>query len=207
VQPYLIAANEVIDETIVSRSRFICYLAPCDSTGAAKAFLKKIQQLHPQANHHCYAFISAHPQDSQSYGFSDDGEPSGTAGKPMLAVLQGCDVGEICAVIVRYFGGTKLGTGGLQRAYGASVRQALTLLNTKTKIPMAQRTLACQYTQVNDVLHLLDKIDGQIIEQQFDTQVNLLINIPESTIKQFEQQLQTMSSGQLTLKLIENTQQ
>ncbi|GLX78507.1 YigZ family protein [Thalassotalea insulae] len=197
---YSIAANEVIDETVVTRSRFICYLAPCQSKEAAKLFLKQIQQLHPQASHHCYAFVCAHPLDSQSYGFSDDGEPSGTAGRPMLAVLQGSGIGEIIAVVVRYFGGTKLGTGGLQRAYGASVRQALVHLQTKTKIPMVEKTLACQYTQVNDVLHLIEKNGGQIIEQNFQTDVNLSLLIPADNIQQIKTQLQTLSSGQLALK-------
>ena len=131
---YLVADNYVIEEIIVNRSRFICYLAPCTSIDTCKVFVKNIQQQHPQASHHCYAYLSERAESSQFYGFADDGEPSGTAGRPMLSVLQGHGVGEVCAVVVRYFGGTKLGTGGLQRAYGASVRQALTLLTSKIKI-------------------------------------------------------------------------
>lgn len=165
-----------------------------------KTFLKKIQLLHPQANHHCYAFVSAHPKNSQCYGFSDDGEPSGTAGRPILSAIQGSNIGEVCAIVVRYFGGTKLGTGGLQRAYGASVRQALMFLKTKTKIPMVHKTLACQYTQMNDVLHLVEKFAGNIIEQQFLTDVNMTLALPIEQLQQFENQLQTMSSGQLVLQ-------
>ena len=86
---YNIAVSEVVDETLVTRSRFICYLRPCLSPQEAKVFVRELQQLHPQASHHCYAFVFGAPDDSQSYGFSDDGEPTGTAGKPMLAVLQG----------------------------------------------------------------------------------------------------------------------
>jgi len=199
---YPIAANEVIDETVVNRSRFICYLAPCSSNEAAKVFLKRIQQLHPQARHHCYAFISAQPKNSQYYGYSDDGEPSGTAGRPMLQVLQGSNIGEICAVVVRYFGGTKLGTGGLQRAYGGSVRQALLLIETKTKIPMVHKTLACQYTQVNDILRLLDSLDSQVVEQQYQEEVALTLAIPEEKLAKMAEQLQTLSSGKLVLKSI-----
>lgn len=199
-QTYQIAASEVIDETIINKSRFICYLSPCASNEAAKTFLKKIIELHPQARHHCYAFVSSHPKNSQCYGFSDDGEPSGTAGRPMLNVLQGSGIGEVCAVVVRYFGGIKLGTGGLQRAYGGSVRQALTLLKTKTKIPMVQKTLACQYTQVNDVLHLLNTIGGEVIEQCFQEDVALTLAIPEENLPLLKEQLQTLSSGQLILK-------
>jgi uncharacterized YigZ family protein len=199
---YQIAASEVIDETLVNKSRFICYLSPCSTNEAAKTFLKKVMQLHPQARHHCYAFVSSHPQNSQCYGFSDDGEPSGTAGRPMLQVLQGSDIGEICAVVVRYFGGIKLGTGGLQRAYGGSVRQALTLLKTKTKIPMVHKTLACQYTQVNDVLHLLSLIGGEVIGQCYQESVALTLAIPEESLPLLKEQLQTLSSGHLILKSV-----
>jgi uncharacterized YigZ family protein len=199
---YQIAASEVIDETMVNKSRFICYLSPCSSNEAAKTFLKSIMQLHPQARHHCYAFVSSHPNNSQCYGFSDDGEPSGTAGRPMLQVLQGSDIGEVCAVVVRYFGGIKLGTGGLQRAYGGSVRQALTILKTKTKIPMVQKTLACQYTQVNDVLHLLGLIGGEVVEQCYQEDVLLTLAIPEESLLLIEEQLQTLSSGQLILNSV-----
>ena len=199
-KPYLVAENTVIEEIIVNKSRFICYLSPCTSVEAFKLFLKEVQQLHPQASHHCYAYLSERAESSQHYGFSDDGEPSGTAGRPMLSVLQGNSVGEICAIVVRYFGGTKLGTGGLQRAYGASVRQALTLLTTKTKIPMVSRTLACQYTQMNDVLHVIEKSGGIVVNQNFSDSVELLIKLPEDNIEITEQQIQIISSGSITLR-------
>jgi uncharacterized YigZ family protein len=205
-KPYTIAAEEIIDETIVTRSRFICYLQPCTSSAQAKAFIKSLQALHPQANHHCYAFIAGRPNDSQLYGFSDDGEPSGTAGKPMLTMLMGSNVGEVCAVVVRYFGGTKLGPGGLQRAYGGSVKQALALLPTKLKIPMVRKTLACQYTQVNDVLYFIEQIGGEIIQQDYNENVVLTLAIPEQKIELFQQQLQTLSAGQLLLKSITKKQ-
>lgn len=204
--PYEIAADEVIDETIVTRSRFICYLKPCASAADAKAFIKSLQVLHPQANHHCYAFIAGRPENSQLYGFSDDGEPSGTAGKPMLTMLMGSKVGELCAVVVRYFGGTKLGPGGLQRAYGGSVKQALALLPTKIKIPMVRKTLACQYSQVNDVLYFIEQVGGEIIQQDYNETVVLTLALPDEKLALFQQQLQTLSAGQLTLESITKKQ-
>ncbi|SEL35443.1 uncharacterized protein, YigZ family [Colwellia chukchiensis] len=200
--PYNIAAGEVVDETIISRSRFICYLRPCSSSADAKAFIKSLQLKHPQANHHCYAFIAGRPENSQLYGFSDDGEPSGTAGKPMLTMLMGSELGEICAVVVRYFGGTKLGPGGLQRAYGGSVKQALALLPTKLKIPMVRKTLACQYNQINDVLYLLSQHGGEVIQQDYREDIVLNLALPAEKLDAFQQQLQTMSAGQLTLQSI-----
>lgn len=202
----MIAADEIIDETIVTRSRFICYLKPCTSAADAKAFIKSLQALHPQANHHCYAFIAGRPENSQLYGFSDDGEPSGTAGKPMLSMLIGSQIGELCAVVVRYFGGTKLGSGGLQRAYGGSVKQALAVLPTKLKIPMVRKTLACQYSQVNDVLYYIGQFGGEIIRQDYNENIVLTLALPDEKLEFFQLQLQTMSAGQLTLQPITKKQ-
>jgi uncharacterized YigZ family protein len=203
-KPYQIAINKVENETIVNRSRFICYLAPCVSIEEAKMIVKQCQLEHPQASHHCYAFSTKASDDSLGFGYSDDGEPSGTAGKPMLAVLQGGGIGQVCAVVVRYFGGTKLGTGGLQRAYGDSVRQALIFLQSKTKIAMAAKTLACQYNQVDDVMHIISQAQGEIIEQEYLQQVQLKLLIPQVKLSLVEQKLQTLSAGALTLKPSDN---
>ena len=199
-KPYKIAANNIVDETIVSRSRFICFISPCTSHEDAKEQLIKCRKLHPQASHHCYAFLTGKPDDSQGYGSSDDGEPSGTAGRPMLAVLQGSDIGELCAIVVRYFGGTKLGTGGLQRAYGGSVRQALLLVETNTKVPMVEKQLTCDYGQINDVMYFVEQAKGEIIQQDFAAQIELIIALPEEQLGKVKQQLQTLSAGLLNLR-------
>jgi uncharacterized YigZ family protein len=199
IKDYQIAVNKVEHETIVNRSRFICNLAPCTSIDEAKAQVKLLQRTHPQASHHCYAFLTKAANDGLGYGYSDDGEPSGTAGKPMLAVLQGGGTGQVCAVVVRYFGGTKLGTGGLQRAYADSVRQALVFLQAKTKIAMAAKTLACQYSQVDDVLHIISQAEGQVIEQEYLQQVQFSLLIPEAKLVLVAQKLQTLSAGKLVL--------
>jgi len=202
--PYQIAINKVEHENIVNRSRFICYLSPCLSIEEAKAQVKQRQLEHPQASHHCYAFLTKAADNSLGYGYSDDGEPSGTAGKPMLAVLKGGGVGQVCAIVVRYFGGTKLGTGGLQRAYGDSVRQALVFLQSKTKIAMAAKTLACQYSQVDDVLHIISQVEGQIIEQEYLQQVQFRLLLPQAKLALVEHKLQTLSAGELSLKSSDN---
>ena len=198
-QSFPIAINHVEDELIVNRSRFICYLRPCGDIAEAKAMLKELQKLHPQASHHCHAFLTKASDDSQGYGFSDDGEPSGTAGKPMLIALQGGGIGQVCAVVVRYFGGTKLGTGGLQRAYGGSVRQAIAFLQSKIKIAMVHKTLACQYSQVDDVLHLLRQVEGQVITQDYQQTVIFTLAIPSQKLALMQDKLHTLSSGQLQL--------
>ena len=199
-KPYKIAANSIVDETIVSRSRFICFISPCSSHENAKAQLNNCRKIHPQASHHCYAFLTGRPDDSQGYGSSDDGEPSGTAGRPMLSVLQGSDIGELCAIVVRYFGGTKLGTGGLQRAYGGSVRQALLVLGTSIKVPMVEKRLTCDYGQIKDVLYSIEQAKGEVIQQDFAAQIELLIALPEEQVTNVMQQLQTFSAGLLNLR-------
>ena len=198
-KPYQIAVNHVVRETLVNRSRFICYLAPCTSIEEAKVQVKQCQREHPQASHHCYAFLTESAQNSLGYGYCDDGEPSGTAGKPMLAVLKGGDIGQLCAVVVRYFGGTKLGTGGLQRAYADSVRQGLLLVKSTTKIAMAEKSLACQYKQVDDVLHIISQAKGQIIEQKYLQTVQFKLLLPQAELSVIEHKLQTLSAGELTL--------
>ncbi|MDU5840897.1 MAG: YigZ family protein, partial [Haemophilus parainfluenzae] len=131
---YLIPKSAVIFEEEIKKSRFITYLQHTEGLEQAKAFWAEIKAQHPNARHHCWAAVAGKPTDSQQLGFSDDGEPAGTAGKPMLSALQGSQVGEISAVVVRYYGGILLGTGGLVRAYGNGVQQALKLLETERKV-------------------------------------------------------------------------
>ena len=125
MESWLIPAAPVTVVEEIKKSRFITMLAHTDGVEAAKAFVESVRAEHPDARHHCVAWVAGAPDDSQQLGFSDDGEPAGTAGKPMLAQLMGSGVGEITAVVVRYYGGILLGTGGLVKAYGGGVNQAL----------------------------------------------------------------------------------
>ncbi|MFD2165808.1 YigZ family protein [Thalassotalea euphylliae] len=196
---YKIPVEEVMHETTVNRSRFLCYLFPCQNAEMFKARLAELQQEHPSANHHCYAFVKGSPMDSQQYGFSDDGEPSGTAGRPMLAVLQGSGIGEVAAIVVRYFGGVKLGTGGLQRAYGGAVREALPHVKTTIKVAVTEKELTCDYQEVSDIQHLIKTFKAHVVSEDYQENVKMLLAIPDDQLKLFEQQLLTVSSGRLTL--------
>lgn len=196
--PYLIPVAEYEHETIVNRSRFICSIKHCQSNDEVKAFIDCIRAQYPDASHHCYAFVCSFPLNSQAYGFSDDGEPSGTAGKPMLAVLQGSDIGEVCAVVTRYFGGVKLGTGGLQRAYGNSVRQALIDLPTTLKVPTEQLHLICDYQQINDIEHHLKLFSGEIVEQEYGLEVSVNVQLPITNIDLFCQRITEITAGRVT---------
>ena len=123
-EPYLVPTAEVIFEEEIKKSRFITYLAHTPNIDAAKQFVQQVKERHHDARHNCWAFVAGRPSDSMKWGFSDDGEPSGTAGKPILAQLTGSGVGEITAVVTRYYGGIRLGTGGLVKAYDGGVQQA-----------------------------------------------------------------------------------
>ena len=131
----------------VEKSQFIAWLAHAPSTDSFHALLEAARHKHPNASHHCSAFIAGAPGEQTAIGFSDDGEPGGTAGRPMFQVLNGSNIGEIGCVVTRYFGGTKLGTGGLARAYAQTVSQALETLPTREIIERDTLTLRLNFAQ------------------------------------------------------------
>lgn len=189
-----------ISEETIKKSRFITLLAHTEGVEAAKAFVQQIKAEHPTARHHCWAWVAGPPDDSQQLGFSDDGEPSGTAGKPMLAQLMGSRVGEITAVVVRYYGGVMLGTGGLVKAYGGGVQQALKQLARKQKIPMRRFQLRCDYAQLSDVERLVQRFEGELLKTEFLDVVTLTLALPYAQVAGFTQNLTDISRGALMLE-------
>ena len=163
MESWLIPAEPVTFVEEIKKSRFITLLAHTDGVEAAKAFVESVRAEHPDARHHCVAWVAGPPDDSQQLGFSDDGEPAGTAGKPMLSQLMGSGVGEITAVVVRYYGGILLGTGGLVKAYGGGVQQALNMLTTIRKTPLTEYTLLCDYAQLSGIETLLKQFNGCLL--------------------------------------------
>ncbi len=200
---YLIPKSAVVFEEEIKKSRFITYLQHTEGLAAAKAFWQEVKALHPDARHHCWAAVAAQPHNSQALGFSDDGEPAGTAGKPMLNALLGSQIGEVSAVTVRYYGGILLGTGGLVRAYGNGVQQALKLLETELKIERKNYALSCEYGQINLLQMLCEKYDVQINRQDFQTSVQFELGISDDKLTLFSQELSERSAGQLRLTAIE----
>ncbi|AIN16647.1 MULTISPECIES: IMPACT family protein [Yersinia] len=199
MQPYLIPAAPVTISEEIKKSRFITLLAPTSGVNEAKDFIQQVKQQHPTARHHCWAFVAGAPTDSQQLGFSDDGEPSGTAGKPILAQLMGCGIGEITAVVVRYYGGIKLGTGGLVRAYGSGVQQALKQIEVKYKVPQVEYTLQCDYAQLSIVETLLQQVEGQILQSDYAQFVTLHLSLPATQASQVGDKLRDLSRGTLQL--------
>ncbi len=201
-QGYAIPADDVCISEEIKKSRFITYLGHTPGNEAARAFVQRIKSAHPDARHHCWAFVAGNPQDSQQLGFSDDGEPSGTAGKPMLSLLMGSGIGEITAVVVRYYGGIKLGTGGLVKAYGGGVQQALKQLPTQQKIPQSEYTLSCDYALLSQIESLIRLADGDILQSQFAEGVTLTLSLPRAAVDEVERKVRNLSRGELHLRAV-----
>ncbi len=184
-------------EEEIKHSRFISFLFHCHSLDNLKLVLTNIKRDYPGASHYCYAFVSGAPDDGVQIGSSDDGEPAGSAGRPMLAVLQGANIGEIGAVVVRYYGGTKLGVGGLVRAYTSGLRQGLNQLTTEIKQIRYPAKLQCDYTQLRDVEHLLTQLDAVITDKQFTQVIDIHFEIGKQQRELLVASLATLSQGSL----------
>ncbi|WP_272681605.1 IMPACT family protein [Providencia sp. PROV129] len=199
MKPYLIPAETISFTEEIKKSRFITYLAHTEGIEAAKDYIQSIKAQYPDARHHCWAFVAGRPDDSQQLGFSDDGEPTGTAGKPIMAQLLGSQLGEITCVVVRYFGGIKLGTGGLVKAYGNGAQQALKILSTQTKVPQKVFNLVCDYSLINAIEQLLAQVNGVILHSDYNEVVALQITIPAALEQEVNDKLRDISRGALAL--------
>ncbi|NRF64596.1 YigZ family protein [Vibrio coralliilyticus] len=186
-QPYLIPAQLALFEEEIKKSVFITQLAHTPSIEAAKAFVEQVKAQHLDARHNCWGFVAGRPEDSMKWGFSDDGEPSGTAGKPILAQLSGSGVGEITAVVTRYSGGIKLGTGGLVKAYGGGVQQALKSLQTIEKKITTKLLLELDYGFIAIVQALLPQFSAQEVETDYSEQVKMVVEIELRYVSDFTQ--------------------
>lgn len=199
---FFIPKSEIIFEEEIKKSRFITYLRHTEGIEQAKAFWAEIKALHPQARHHCWACVAGTPTDSQQYGFSDDGEPSGTAGKPMLNYLLGSGLGEISTVVVRYYGGILLGTGGLVKAYGNGVQQALLQVEKIRKVLRQSYRLQCEYEQFHSLQNLINERDIELVEQQFGEKIDLVLGINPTNLDDIEQELTQRFAGKLVLQAV-----
>lgn len=196
---FQIPAEPVEVEEVIKRSRFITVIEPVTSSAQARAFHSRMRELHPEARHHCLAFNAGPPNSTRDIGCSDDGEPAGSAGRPMLNVVLGADVGQFAAVVIRYYGGTKLGVGGLVRAYAGGVKLALDALTTKPYIPQTVVELKVDYAEMPLIEHLLSLHDGSIVEQQFAQQIALKLQLPQAQREPFGVALAQRSAGRLLL--------
>jgi len=182
----------------IKKSRFIAYALPIDSDEAALAFIEKIKMKTPDARHHCWAY--ALRQDLR-VRFSDDGEPSGSAGQPMLRQLQGKDVFDLIVVVIRYSGGIKLGVGGLMRAYGGAVGQLLDRATVKTITPKLPLWLRYDYSDTTHVNVSLAALELKATETNFGEKIDLCVMVPDEKIVEVYRYLKTQVGGRIELTL------
>ncbi|NCN42930.1 MAG: YigZ family protein [Piscirickettsiaceae bacterium CG_4_9_14_3_um_filter_43_564] len=182
-------------EIVIKKSRFIALAQPIQSRAEGMNWLQQVQQQYPDARHHCWAYLLGNPHCASSAGMGDDGEPSGTAGKPILNVLQHKSVGDVMIIVVRYFGGIKLGAGGLTRAYSQAAQAVMEVLPIAENVPMVALKIHCGFSQEQQIRHLLAQYDGQLQQVDYQQQVQLSVVLPKACESLFCEQLQPMQCG------------
>jgi len=200
---YLVPEQPITVEEVIKGSRFISDVAPIISADEAKEFVNQIRQMHPDATHHCWAYNAGPPGDTRVIGYSDDGEPHGTAGKPILNVLLHSNIGELVAVVTRYYGGTKLGTGGLARAYGGGAQLAIDQLKTIEKVFYKYANLSIDYDKQGIVERYLQENDAKIVEIAFDQQVNLQIGLDLDHYQQQLKEITNICAGRIKVTIVD----
>ncbi len=187
-------------EELIQRSRFITTAAHAPDANAANAFVDSVRELFPDATHHCWAFVAGPPGSTAHIGMSDDGEPHGTAGRPMLTVLLHSGVGEVVTVCTRYFGGVNLGTGGLSRAYAGGVKLLLQTLPTELKIKRVHVSVRVAYPHVESLQRLLDDLEVVVEHEEYGEEVRYQIAVPVMTLETLREQLAQLTSGEGVLE-------
>ena len=182
-------------EDSIRRSRFIVSLAHAPDIETARAFIETIRREFPDATHNCWAFAAGPPGNTARVGYSDDGEPHGTAGRPMLTVLLHGGVGEVCAVVTRYFGGVKLGTGGLVRAYQGTVRLGLEAMPRRLYQPPALLEIVVDYSHIPRLRRTLPDFSARIEAEQFGADAVFRISLPEIRAQEFVAALTELTDG------------
>ena len=205
MHPYPVPAHEIRRELIVSNSRFISSLAPIFCVDEAKAFVSRIKAEFPDASHNVPVYLVGHG-DSETAHCSDAGEPSGTAGRPALAVLRGSGLGDVAVVITRYFGGTKLGTGGLVRAYSEAVRLVVEAVPRAEKVQTHTVMLAFAYTYLERVRILVAAQEGEVLDEAFAVDVTLAARLRVEKLPGFQASISELTNGKVQAEVIESQQ-
>lgn len=201
----LIPAGECQIEFKVSNSRFIATAAPTFSVDEAKDFIQDIKDRYPDATHNVPVFIIGHGASTTEHS-SDDGEPSGTAGRPALSVLRGSGFGDITVVITRYYGGTKLGTGGLVRAYSDAVREVLEILPKAQKVATQTAMFSVPYAFYEAAKRLVEEYGGRTIDEDFGVDVSITAQFIEGSYSGFVERIFDQSNGQIAPEVVDRNE-
>jgi len=183
---YYIPAKFDQVETDVKKSRFIARVDTVKSREQAMSFLDQAKKDYPDARHHCWAYLIGNPQSASNAAMNDDGEPAGTAGKPILNVIQHKGIGDVMVVIIRYFGGIKLGAGGLTRAYSGATEAVLSQTPLEEKVPMSNIRLGCDFSQEQILRHWMIQWKAEVVSTDYSEQVSMILDVPKSNITEIE---------------------
>ena len=173
----------------IKKSEFIAYAYPVTSREQAMFHVEQLRAQYADARHHCWAYIIGDPNNTTSAGFDDDGEPNGTAGRPILNVLQHKSIGNIIIIVVRYFGGIKLGAGGLTRAYAGSAQAAVDEMILLPYVLMAQVQILAEFATEAQCRYIVDTLNGSIDDVAYSKQVTLSVTLAEADIEIFRERL------------------
>ena len=190
---------------MIDRSRFICTVERVQSVEEAQAFIRAMNTEFADATHNCWAYVVGAPGSTDRIGMSDDGEPHGTAGRPMLTVLQHCGIGEIAAVVTRYYGGTKLGTGGLVKAYGGAVQEALLTLLVAERVDTVTAIFEVGYAQIGAVQQLLPTLEAEVQAQDFGALATFTVQLPRSEAAALEEAVGNLTRGSGNFRLVDSS--
>jgi len=193
---YPIPASAVQREQEIRRSRFITTLDHAPDPAAARTFIARMKARYADASHNCWAFVAGAPGSTAQVGCSDDGEPAGTAGQPMLKVLLYSGIGEIAGVTTRYFGGVKLGRGGLVRAYTGGVQEALDQLDTVQKIDQTRVCLTLDYALLVPRQNQLPHFGAHTETIAYSERVRLHLALPSHRYPDFARWFHDLTKGQ-----------
>lgn len=181
---YQIPISSIEHEYEIKKSRFITRVAAVTDRQQAMQLLLQAKRDYPDARHHCWAYLLGPPQQPLSQAFNDDGEPSGTAGKPILNVLNHGQVGDVMVIVIRYFGGVKLGAGGLVRSYSTATQQAMELISTCTQVSLLQCRLICDFSKEDKCRRYIQQLNGNIINATYTHNLCLHIELPEIEVSE-----------------------
>ena len=190
-------------EQTIKRSRFIASVGHTPGVEEAKAFIEQIKAEFEDARHNCWAYCAGAAGSTDRIGASDDGEPHGTAGRPMLTVVTHSGIGEVTVVVTRYFGGILLGTGGLVKAYQSSVKMALEGVPTRVRTKTKRIKFSVEHRFVNQVLRKIEAVNGRILEKNFDMDADFDVEIPEDLAETFAKELEELTRGALLIEFVE----
>ena len=198
---YLVPGARHRAEQTIDRSRFICTVERVSSAADAQDFLREMNAEFADATHNCWAYLIGAPGSTDRIGMSDAGEPHGTAGRPMLTVLQHSGVGDIAAIVTRYYGGTNLGTGGLVKAYGGAVQLALATMPRVERIDYTELTVAVGYESISAVQQLLPRFGSSSLSEEYGERATFRLRVPVANVEAMRAALLDATSGRAEVAL------